>query len=49
MTLLLIVGYTEEEHDARVKIVIERLLENGLTLNGDKCSFGLTSVNSLDI
>lgn len=47
MTLLLIVGHTEEEHDSRVKIVIERLFKNGLTLNRDKCPFGSTSVKFL--
>lgn len=30
-----------------MKIVIERLFENGLTLNRGKCSFGLTSVKFL--
>ena len=41
---ILIMGKSEEEHDQRVKIVIKRLEENGITLNMDKCHFGVRTV-----
>ena len=40
-------GRTEEEHDDRVNIALQKLAENGVTLNPDKCLFKVTSVTFL--
>lgn len=42
-----IFGATENEHDLRVKNVLERLSSAGLTLNPDKCVFGVKSLKYL--
>lgn len=37
---VLVYGATKEEHDLRLKAVLDRLKENGLTINEAKCEFG---------
>ncbi len=44
---ILIFGSTEEEHDSRLRAVLDRLLQSNVTLNWDKCRFKATSVNFL--
>lgn len=41
----LVFASTREEHDARLKAVMERLEQNGLTVNLEKCQIGKTSVD----
>ena len=41
---VLVFAETAEEHDKRVRSVLQRLLEKGMTLNKDKCAFSQTSV-----
>lgn len=40
-------GRTQEEHDCRLKIVLERLRQSGITLNESKCVFGVPEINFL--
>ena len=44
---IVIFGGSREEHDARVKAVLKRLEENGVTLNFGKCDFAKSSVSYL--
>ena len=44
---ILIHGTTKEEHDARLLRTLEKLLQHGITLNKDKCSFATESVKFL--
>ena len=44
---VLIHGVDVAEHDARVRAVLNRISEAGLTLNGDKCEFGMTETRFL--
>ena len=37
---VLVFGSTREEHDARLIDVLNRISQAGVTLNGDRCSFG---------
>ena len=37
-------GTTKTEHDERLKAVLQRCEKVNLTLNEDKCKFGLTEV-----
>ena len=47
MDNLLIHGRTTQEHDGRVKAVLKRISDAGLTLNKNKCSFATTSIKFL--
>ena len=40
-------GVDVSEHDARVRAVLNRISEAELTLNGDKCEFGMTETRFL--
>lgn len=40
-------GQTEEEHDARVREVLKRMSEAGMTLNDSKCQFSRDSIHFL--
>ena len=40
-------GSNQEEHDARLLAVLNRLRETGITLNGNKCQFSKKSVKFL--
>ena len=42
---IVVVGASRAEHDARLKAVIQRLQDRGLTLNGAKCAIGVKSIN----
>ena len=41
---ILVYGSTPEEHNQRLKEVLQRLVDVGLTLNLEKCEFGQTSI-----
>ena len=41
---IIVYGKTHKEHNANLHKVFERLCENGLTLNGNKCEFGKSSL-----
>lgn len=41
---ILVYGKSKEEHDQRVKAVLSRLHEFGLTINEEKCEYGKTTV-----
>ena len=41
------VGSSEEEHDERLKQVMKKLQESGLTLNYDKCKIGVRGMEYL--
>ena len=43
---VLIHGSTKEQHDSRVRVVLEKLRQTGVTLN-DKCEFGKTQITFL--
>ena len=43
----LVHGRTQEEHDERLALVLQRLLESGMTLNKEKCKFSGSRVNFL--
>ena len=44
---VLVFGRDQQEHDARLKAVLERLQEKGVTLNSDKCEFSKTKLKFL--
>ena len=44
---ILIYGCTQEEHNASLRKVLQRLAERGLTLNRDKCEYDKTSLEFL--
>ena len=44
---ILVHGRTQEEHDKRLKLVLQRLSELGMTLNSRKCMFSQSSVKFL--
>lgn len=44
---ILVVGRTKQEHDERLARVLESLEEAGLTLNKEKCEFGVSEVRFL--
>ena len=44
---ILVYGSNQEEHDARLLAVLNRLRETGITLNGNKCQFSKKSVKFL--
>ena len=37
---IIIWGNTQEEHDSRLRRVLETLRKNNINLNADKCEFG---------
>nr|XP_057913595.1 uncharacterized protein LOC131107503 [Doryrhamphus excisus] len=41
---ILVFGSTREQHDQRLQRVLERLQQEGLTLNNDKCQFAVEKV-----
>ena len=41
---MLIWGRTDEEHDERVRLFLQRCCEIGIALNKDKCRFGLQEI-----
>jgi hypothetical protein len=41
---IIVYGRSAEEHDSRLHKVLETLRQKGLTLNYDKCMFGLPEV-----
>ena len=44
---ILVYAKTKEEHDERLKKAFQRLVENGLTLNKEKCKFGEREITFL--
>ncbi|XP_043239605.1 uncharacterized protein LOC122390579 [Amphibalanus amphitrite] len=44
---VIVAGRTREEHDARLKTVMEKLEEYQVTLNADKCHFGVERIGFL--
>ena len=44
---LVVFGCTKEEHDARLAILLDKLMKEGLRLNRDKCSFGVEKISFL--
>ncbi|CAF1137532.1 unnamed protein product, partial [Brachionus calyciflorus] len=42
---IIVFGSTKEEHDRRLEKVLQRLQDNGLTVNEKKCEFGKTSLD----
>lgn len=44
---ILVVGKTKEEHDSRLATVLSKVEAAGMTLNKDKCAFGVTEVKFL--
>jgi len=44
---ILVFGEIKEQHDTRLQTVLEKLKASGITLNKDKCKFGVPSVNFL--
>ena len=44
---ILVTGKTQAEHDSRLRIVLTRLKEAGLTLGREKCEFDKKSVKFL--
>ena len=41
---ILIFGSNKEEHDSRLKVVLERIQKAGVTLNPQKCEFGKSNL-----
>lgn len=46
---ILVFGHTREEHDVRLNQVQSRLAEAGVTLNKNKCLFGVSEVPFLGV
>lgn len=46
---ILVFGRTREEHDARPSQALSRLAKAGITLNQDKCRFGVSEVSFLGV
>lgn len=44
---ILVFGATSEEHDVTLRLVLDRLKQNGVTLNDQKCEFGVSAVKFL--
>lgn len=44
---ILVYGSTRQEHDKRLRSVLSRLQQTGITLNVNKCQFGVTRVKFL--
>jgi len=44
---VLVFGRNQEEHKERLKAVMSQLRKKGVTLNRDKCEFGMTEVKFL--
>ena len=47
MNAVLVFGKSQDEHDTRLKAVLQRLEEAKVTLNGSKCEFNKSSVKFL--
>jgi hypothetical protein len=48
MILLFMVPHVQEEHDARLEKVLQRIQDKGLTLNTEKCKFHMSELESWD-
>lgn len=46
---ILVFGHDKKEHDARLEQVLCRLSKAGITLNQDKCCFGVSEVPFLGV
>ncbi|XP_075526568.1 uncharacterized protein LOC142558304 [Dermacentor variabilis] len=46
---ILVFGRTRQEHDARLSQVLSRLAKAGITLNQDKCRFGVPEISFLGV
>ncbi|XP_075556585.1 uncharacterized protein LOC142588643 [Dermacentor variabilis] len=46
---IVVFGRTRQEHDARLSQVLSRLAKAGITLNQDKCRFGVPEVSFLGV
>jgi len=44
---ILVYGVSQEEHDTRLRKVLKKLLEAGITLNGEKCEFDRPEIKFL--
>ena len=44
---ILVYGDTQEEHDSRLRAVIKKIQEAGITLNKDKCKFNVSKISFL--
>ena len=44
---VLVYGNTEEQHDQHLKDALSKISDAGLTLNREKCIFGVTKINFL--
>jgi len=44
---ILVFGESKEQHDTRLQIVLNKFKASGITLNRDRCKFGVPSVNFL--
>jgi len=44
---VLVYGNTEEQHNQCLKVALSKISDAGLTLNKEKCVFGMTKVNFL--
>ena len=44
---VLVYGQNQSEHDTRLQLVLDRLLDAGMTLNKSKCEFGVDKVQFL--
>ena len=44
---VLVFGETQEEHDERLRIVLKRIQDSGMTLNPEKCEFSRNRVKFL--
>jgi len=44
---VLVFGDNDEQHDTRLKLVLQKIKDSGMTLNRKKCEFGKTKVNFL--
>ena len=47
MDKILVLGKTQEEHDRRLTVVLQRLQDAGITLNKSKCEFSVDKVEFL--
>ena len=47
LTIFLVWGSSNEEHNRRLEAVLQRCLKIGLTLNKEKCKFGVSEVTYL--
>lgn len=45
---IVVFGRTREEHDQRLRLVLDRIGQKKLTLNSDKCEFGMDMLNATE-